>query len=170
MISRALASPRAARSWHLQLAQPSLMLLPTFTSWEGWQRVSCLASFSSAQLTEVAVDLLDSTTGNPKVHSLCHHRLYSQSLPEPGHLFILSSKGCFTELLLWTGHLQVPPWDTSVKKIDKDPLPFWRLCSSTQRQIISSRNNKRILKYLIRRWVRRSEETGIGVCVCGLQF
>lgn len=151
MISRALASPRAAWSWHLELAQLSLMLLPTFASWEGWQRVSCLASFSSVQLTEVTVDLLDSTTANPKVHSLCHHRLYPKSIPEPSHSFILSSKGCFTELLLWTGNPRVPPWDTSVKEIDKDPLPFWRLCSSTRRQTMNSRNNKRILKYIMRR-------------------
>ena len=150
MISRALANPRAARSWRLELAELSLMVLPTFASCEGWQPVSCLASFSSAQLTEVTADLLDSTTANPRVHSLCRPRLYPKSLPAPGHSFILSSKGCFTELLLWTRDLRVPPRDTSAKKIDKDPLPFWRLCSSTRRQTINSRNNKRILKYIIR--------------------
>lgn len=151
MTSRARASPRAAQSWHLELAQSPLMPLPTFSPWEGWQWVSCPASFSSVQLLEVSVDLLNSTPGSPNFHSLWFHKLYSRSFPEPSHSFILTSRECFTELLLCTRHPWVPPWDTSVKKTDKDSLLSWRLHSSPWRQTRNSRNNQKILE-CVRRW------------------
>lgn len=167
MTSRALASPRAARSWHLELAGSSLTLPPTFLSREAWQRAICLAPFASAQLVEVTVGLLNSTQETPDSHSLWLHKLYPGNSPEPGYSFIPSFKGCFTEPFLGTRHPWHPrghPWGTSVKKMDRDPLPSGGYVQSTQ--TINSRNHKK-MRQCVRRWfaLRSKEESGVCECV-----
>lgn len=52
--------------WHLELAQLSLMLLPTFASW-GRLAAGRLSGFLLLSAADRGpVDLLDSTTANPK--------------------------------------------------------------------------------------------------------
>lgn len=81
MTSRALASPRAAWSWHLELAQSPPTLLPTFPPREGWERAICLAPLSSAQLIEATVGLLNSTPKKPQTPQPVASQASSSELP-----------------------------------------------------------------------------------------
>lgn len=66
MTSRVLASPRAARSWHLDLAQSPPTLLPTFPPREGLAEHSLPGPFLFSLVERSYCELLNSTGGSPK--------------------------------------------------------------------------------------------------------
>lgn len=81
MTSRVLASPRAARSWHLDSAQSPPTLLPTFPPREGLAEHSLPGSFLFSLVERSYCGLLNSTGGSPKTLPLIASQiLFSEHL------------------------------------------------------------------------------------------
>lgn len=139
MTSRVLASPRAARSWHLELAQSALTLLPTFPERAGIRPGFFLLS-----------------TGDRGCYGPC--KFYPKKPQTPQHV---ASQAPLSELPKAQSFIHVffsqgmfcccyGPGIRGhtagyISEENKDPLPFWRLHPSTQREAINGRKNKKII-------------------------
>lgn len=88
MTSRVPASPRAARSWHLELAQPLPEPLPSSLPEQAGSWDSPGSFLLSTADGEATVELLNSIPGSPTPNSLWLRQLHPQSFPEPIHSFI----------------------------------------------------------------------------------